>query len=654
MYSFWIKALLFFLCINLFNCTSSDSTEENSDTNYLEISVEGYKKAVYASWIGQIVGNTYGLCYEFKFVDEPGPDSFPYGYTWTLEELRKYDGAFSDDDTDIEYMYLTQMEEHGIEPNYYHLAEAWKKHVKKKVWCANRAALTLMHAGHYPPLTGSTDYNPQWCQIDPQLTNEIWAVTAPGMIDYATDKSAFCARITNDSFGIEPALHYAAMYSAAFFEKDINKLIDIGSEALHPDSKFHQIVENVKKIHTRYPNDWILARKIVKDEYLIYADYNRYAWPPIDANLNGAYGILALLYGNGDFQKTLDYCCAFGMDADNQAATMCGLLGIINGLESIPENLLYPLENVSWDKPFNDLYKMVTRADLPDARISDMAERIARQGEKLILAKGGRKIKRDSMDIYQINPNAKFHAPFELIPIPELYTELDTAFHYPIYTGVPNEELKIDLHGNLPPGIRVSKKSISGTSPQVGNYNFEIIAIHKNEEKRINVNLKVHSKNLAEFADEIVFNKKNALDHDIEIIRDGMVDKIYYSTKKGKSRELDYYGYKWNRAQRISAISYNNGVPHEFGGWFTSFNVEFLKNDQWVPVDDFRLYPEMNLDNSQWLKPSFINYEISFPQIETRGIRISGKAGGIQKDAANAHLGIQYYTAISELRVYRE
>ena len=94
-----------------------------------------------------------------------------------------------------------------------------------------------------------------------------------------------------------------------------------------------------------------MARKIVKDNYLVYEDYNKYAWPPIDANLNGAYGIMALLYGQGNFQKTLDYSCAFGMDADNQAATMCGLLGIVNGLDSIPKNLMYPLEDVNWNKP---------------------------------------------------------------------------------------------------------------------------------------------------------------------------------------------------------------------------------------------------------------------------------------------------------------
>ena len=68
-------------------------------------------------------------------------------------------------------------------------------------------------------LSNSRDYNPNWFQIDPQLVNEIWAVTAPGMVDYATQNSAWAARITNDGFGIEPTIHYAAMYAAAFFEE---------------------------------------------------------------------------------------------------------------------------------------------------------------------------------------------------------------------------------------------------------------------------------------------------------------------------------------------------------------------------------------------------------------------------------------------------
>ena len=53
--------------------------------------------------------------------------------------------------------------------------------------------------------------------------------------------------------------------------------------------------------------------------------------------------ILALLYGDGDFRETLDMSCALGFDADNQAATMIGLLGVALGSAALPEHLLFPL-----------------------------------------------------------------------------------------------------------------------------------------------------------------------------------------------------------------------------------------------------------------------------------------------------------------------
>ena len=186
----------------------------------LTLSASDYEARVYAAWIGQIIGNIYGLSYEFRFIDDAGPDDFPYGYGPALDRARELGGAFSDDDTDIEYMYLLQMERHGIEPGYEQLAAAWKHHVRDRVWVANRNALTLMHAGYLPPLTGQRRYNPNWFQIDPQLVNEIWAVTAPCMVDYATAKSAWAARTTSDGFGLEPTVHYHSLVAPYWYHTD--------------------------------------------------------------------------------------------------------------------------------------------------------------------------------------------------------------------------------------------------------------------------------------------------------------------------------------------------------------------------------------------------------------------------------------------------
>lgn len=118
------------------------------------ISVAELRDKIAGAWIGQMIGNIYGLPHENKYIMTPGPEKWPYGYTKNMDLLKKYDGAFSDDDTDLEYMYLLQMEKFGHEPNYEQLKGAWLHHIRDRVWLANRGALGLMKFGYTPPFTG--------------------------------------------------------------------------------------------------------------------------------------------------------------------------------------------------------------------------------------------------------------------------------------------------------------------------------------------------------------------------------------------------------------------------------------------------------------------------------------------------------------------
>lgn len=659
-----MRNILFITCMigSLISCGTSNQQESTDNhqidsnlkaetSNVRELSVKEYQEKVYASWISQIIGNTYGLSYEFKFIDEPGPDKFPYGYGFTLETIKEVNGAFSDDDTDIEYMYLMQMEKHGTTPSYKNLADAWKYHVRDKVWCANRVALGLMHQGMYPPFTGYKENNSQYCQIDPQLINEIWAITAPAMIDYATDKSEWAGRIMADSMGIEPTIHYAAMYSAAFFESDVNKLIDIGTAALPEGSYYASVVENTKEIYNKYPNNWKKARQLIKQAYCIKAHYNRYCWEPIDACLNGACGVLAMLYGQGDFQETLDISCALGFDADNQAATVCGILGIANGLKSIPESLLNPLPELGWEKPFNDSYKNITRHDMPDASLTDLANRIAKQGELIILENGGKIIEKDNKQFYQINTEAEFMAPFELNSAPAIFLEPTKNISFEIYTGV-GATLEI-IDGNLPKGITLTTNGFSGKTEQKGSFKVRVKATYK--EKSLEQDYEIHViENLAYSASEILFNSKKSKSQDIEIIRDGIskMGESFSSEGEDELEKNDFYGYVWESPQTVNTIVYNCGVPDEFGGWFTSIQVEYKgAKGGWKKVQNLKM-PVIDLENNPYLKPTFADYVFTFDPVEVTAIRIKGNAGGTEKDANNAHKGKRYWTAIAELSVY--
>ena len=72
-----------------------------------EITRTELKDKIAGAWLGQMVGNIYGLEYENKFVDEPGEG--PFVFNKAIRKMTAVDGAFSDDDTDVEYLYLLMM-----------------------------------------------------------------------------------------------------------------------------------------------------------------------------------------------------------------------------------------------------------------------------------------------------------------------------------------------------------------------------------------------------------------------------------------------------------------------------------------------------------------------------------------------------------------
>jgi len=53
-----------------------------------KISKEVMEDKIAGAWLGQLIGNFYGLPFENKFVENPGPDAnWPYGYTKNLDML---------------------------------------------------------------------------------------------------------------------------------------------------------------------------------------------------------------------------------------------------------------------------------------------------------------------------------------------------------------------------------------------------------------------------------------------------------------------------------------------------------------------------------------------------------------------------------------
>lgn len=644
---------------------SATNKKIDPPSNHKTIAIDELRDKIAGAWIGQMIGNMYGLPHENKYIDEPGKENWPYGYTKNLDKLKNYNGAFSDDDTDVEYMYLLNMEKYGVELTYEQMREAWMFHIRDRVWLANRAALGLMHYGFTPPFTGDKKVNPHWFQIDPQLINEIWAYIAPGMIDYAAQKSDWAARVTSDSWGVEPTIHYGAMYSAAFFEKDINKLIKIGLKALPKDGRYAQTVLDMIALHKKYPK-WQDARRKMSEKYYVNEpNLTKSIW---NANLNGACGILAMLYGNGDFQRTLDLSCAMGFDADNQAATVAGLLGIISGFKALPKDLYLPIEG--WKKPFNDTYINITRHELPDASINDIIERTLAITLKLIKEKGGSV--NNTKGVVKINTNATFEAPVEFYIGPPAKMEINQPVDFTFYSDGNKTYNWSLIEGKLPLGTTFEKGRLYGTPKSFGKFPIKIQLDNGKKFLSKNFELLVKNNNLAKSAESILANVSTLNEKVLDscwttfgnsmyaktpaIINDGIFNgenSVFYSiASETKNPKVDYYGYEWKENQTIDMIVFNTGGMEEFGGWFTSLNVQYKnKEGKWASVEKQNINPKLPETDIIFFQPHFAEYILSFQPVNTKAIRIIGDAA-IQSHWDKYTKKVSGFTSITELSIH--
>ena len=377
-------------------------------------------------WIGQLLGNYFGFPFENKYVDEPVPILVDRVYTADYDgdpalNLNNRDrrgyvpimvnalrGAFSDDDTDIEFITLHAVEKYGLDITYPEITQMWKTHINDFIWVANREARNLMDRGLVAPDTGRKENNKHWFQIDPQLVNEIWSAFYPGMTKHAARRALWGARITNDDWGTHPTIAYGAMISAAFFEQDVRKLVDIAIEAVPDEGPFAEGIRDVVQWHSQHDN-WRDTRQKIHDKYYAYKKGDYEAPVSVVSSLvNGLVGVLAVLYGEGDYMKTVGIATSAGYDCDNQAATAGGLIGVRNGLSGMGSTAMDLTRNLgkwsTWEKPFNDQYVNISRDEVKlRTPISEIVERIAAIAKTAILENGGRMEMREGQPFYVIN-----------------------------------------------------------------------------------------------------------------------------------------------------------------------------------------------------------------------------------------------------------
>lgn len=284
----------------------------------MKLNAAMFRDKVYACWIGKNIGGTMGTPYEGKremldikgFASEAG-------------------APLPNDDLDLQLVWLHAVEQLGPRAiNAATLGEFWLSFLPPH-WNEYGIGKNNMKRGLIPPLAG--DYENNWKDSNGAwIRTEIWACMAPACPNLAAKYSIEDAKVDHGSGeGTYAAAFVAAMQSAAFVIGDLRKCIEIGLSVIPADCRVADSVRLVMECYDagKTPTE---ARNTVFERNQDIGD----GW--FEAPSNVAYTILGLLYGEGDFKKSMILAINCGDDTDCTGATVGSTLGILGGTAAIP------------------------------------------------------------------------------------------------------------------------------------------------------------------------------------------------------------------------------------------------------------------------------------------------------------------------------
>jgi hypothetical protein len=177
-------------------------------------------------------------------------------------------------------------------------------------------------------------------------------------------------------------VYVGAMYALAFISDDVHFIVEEALKTIPEQSRFYQCMSDVIKWYKLYPDDWKRTwfeceKKWSEDIGCpdgVFVPFN------IDAVINSAYIIIGLLYGEGDFAKTLDISTRCGQDSDCNPASAGGILGTMLGYDKIPD---YWMKNLKEVEDMNFAYTNISLNKAYQMSFNQALQMIERNGGKI-------------------------------------------------------------------------------------------------------------------------------------------------------------------------------------------------------------------------------------------------------------------------------
>ncbi|BAS27988.1 crystallin [Limnochorda pilosa] len=316
------------------------------------------ERRIYGGWLGKAVGVAYGSPVEgwtYEQIQAAHGDLVEQRDRFYLVPMDRLFGA--DDDTSHPVLMLQAVAETlrgnpaASMPGPRELGQWWLNLIPEDhgvIWRGGYAVSTEhtaflnLLAGVEAPHSGSAALNGPVVsqQIGGQIFSDVWGLLAPGRPELAAAWADAAASVSHDLDGRVGARFLAAMVSLAFRSSTVEDVVRQALELLPAGARYTQVVHDVHRFWREHPDDWHQARAYIAATH----GYDRY--PGICHIIpNAAVVAMALLYGRGDFDRTLRVANAAGWDTDCNVGNAAAVVGVLVGPEGIPRPWREPLQD---------------------------------------------------------------------------------------------------------------------------------------------------------------------------------------------------------------------------------------------------------------------------------------------------------------------
>jgi ADP-ribosylglycohydrolase len=267
---------------------------------------------------------------------DPMPERFTLNPCWTVATRGRVAAMARDDDTDYTMLGLKILETYGRGYTSSDVGSEWLRGMPyETVYTAERIAYGNLVLGLLPPGT-ARHHNPYREWIGAMIRADIFGYVSPGDPGGAARLAYQDAALSHTANGIYGEMWAAALIAASFASSSAREALEQATLVVPARSRLSASLRATIDTHDA-GRSWDQAMGSMEQRL------DGYHW--VHTINNAEVVAAALLWGEGDFGRTIGLAVEAGLDTDCDGATAGSVFGALHGTKAIPAHWTEPLRD---------------------------------------------------------------------------------------------------------------------------------------------------------------------------------------------------------------------------------------------------------------------------------------------------------------------